>query len=165
MTDDEQRAQQFRRTVGRYATGVTVITTVVDGTDHAMTSNSFTSVSLEPLLVLFCVGQDSRFHDAVTASGIWGVSVLAQSARHHAQWFATRGRPLVGQFDSVEHRRGESGVPLLADALAWLECQTRQQVPAGDHTVIIGEVTHMPELPDLSDPLVYWTSEYRTAVT
>jgi len=162
MTADEQEAQDFRRTVGRYATGVTVITTVIDDVDHAMTSNSFTSVSLDPLLVLFCVERESRFHEAVTASGIWGVSVLARTARRHAAWFATRGRPLIGQFDAVEYHRGESGVPLLADAIAWLECQTLQQVPAGDHTVLIGEVTHLPALPDLRDPLVYWTSEYHT---
>lgn len=157
---DDHRVSAFRRTVGRYATGVTVITTVVDGVDHAMTSNSFTSVSLDPLLVLFCVEADSRFCEAVQASGVWGVSVLSTAGRRHAQWFATRGRPLVGQFDAVAHRRGTTGVPLLEDAIAWLECRTQQVVPAGDHFVVIGEVTALPDLPDLADPLLYWTSRY-----
>lgn len=158
--DADQLISRFRRTVGRYATGVTVITTVVDGVDHAMTSNSFTSVSLDPLMVLFCAERDSRFCEAVLQAGVWGVSVLSVTARRHAEWFATRGRPLVGQFDAVPSRRGESGVPLLAEAIAWLECRTRQVVDAGDHAVVIGEVTHLPDLPDLGDPLVYWTSRY-----
>jgi flavin reductase len=152
----------FRRTVGRYATGVTVVSTVVDGVDHAMTSNSFTSVSLDPLLVLFCVERESRFYEAVEASGRWGVSVLAESGRRHAQWFATRGRPLEGQFGAVPHHHGRSGVLLLDDAIAWLECQTTQFIPAGDHAIVVGEVTNIPPMPDLANPLVYWTSQYCT---
>lgn len=154
--------ERFRRTVGRYATGVTVITTVLDGVDHAMTSNSFTSVSLDPLLVLFCAERDARFHEAVLEAGVWGVSILTRDARRHAQWFATRGRPLIGQFGAAPHHRGTSGVPLLDEAIAWLECRTVAVHGAGDHDVIVGEVTHLPELPDLQDPLVYWTSGYHT---
>jgi flavin reductase len=155
-------AADFRRAVGRYATGVTVITTRLDGADHAMTANSFTSVSLDPLLVLFCAERESRFHEAVVESGQWGVSVLAQSGRRHAQWFATRGRPLIGQFANAPHRRGDTGVLLLDDAIAWLECTTVDVHRAGDHDIVVGSVTVLHELADLRDPLVYWTSQYCT---
>jgi flavin reductase (DIM6/NTAB) family NADH-FMN oxidoreductase RutF len=153
---------EFRRAVGRYATGVTVITTVVDGVDHAMTANSFTSVSLDPLLVLFCAERDSRFHEAVVESGIWGVSVLDASARRHAQWFATRGRPLIGQFANAPHHRGDNGVLLLDDALAWLECRTTDVHRGGDHDIVVGAVTTLHDLPASGNPLVYWQSGYCT---
>jgi flavin reductase len=159
VTIDES---DFRRAVGRYATGVTVITTKLDGADHAMTANSFTSVSLEPLLVLFCTERESRFHEAVLDTGQWGVSVLSSSGRRHAQWFASRGRPLIGQFTNAPHHRGETGVLLLDDAIAWLECSTVDVHRAGDHDIVVGSVTVLHDLPELGDPLVYWTSRYCT---
>ena len=104
----------FRRTAGRFATGVCAVTTRAAGIDHAMTVNTFTSVSLEPLLVLVCVEVEARFHDAVLDAGVWGVSVLDASARPVAEWLATRGRPLHGQLDRVPHHRGPvTGVALL----------------------------------------------------
>ena len=109
---------QFRRAVGRFATGICVVSTVADGLDHAMTVNAFTSVSLDPLLVLVCVETDSRFCDAVLTSGQWAVSVLDASARPAADWLATRGRPLPGQLDTVPHSRGPvTGSPVLEGVL------------------------------------------------
>lgn len=154
--------EAFRQSVSRYATGVTVVTTLADGADHAMTANSFTSVSLDPLLVLFCVERDARFREAVIASGHWGVSVLASTARRHAEWFATRGRPLIGQFANAPHHRGESGVILLDDAIAWLECETHAVHQAGDHDIVVGRVKVIHELPELRDPLVWWARSYCT---
>src|SRR3954452_11520966 len=84
---------EYRRVVGRFATGVTIVTTVADGMHHAMTVNSFTSVSLDPVLVLFCAEKISRFHDAVLQAGTWGVSVLGVEHEGLSRWFATRGRP------------------------------------------------------------------------
>ena len=104
-------AAEFRRAAGLFATGIAVVTTVVDGVDHAMTANSFTSVSLDPLLVLVCVERDTRFHDALLASGRWAVSVLDVSARDTAVWLATKGRPLEGQLDRVPHAGPRSPVP------------------------------------------------------
>ena len=155
------RSDLFRRAVGRYPTGVVVVTTVRDGFDHAMTANSFTSVSLEPLLVLVCVERDSRFHEAVLDAATWGVSVLADSAARHARWFATRGRPLVGQFAQVPHHRGlATGVALLDEAIAWLECRTLDVHPSGDHDVLVGEVLGEPRIRPEGRPLVYWASTY-----
>ena len=150
----------FRRAVGRYATGVTVVSTVADGLDHAMTANSFTSVSLDPLLVLVCVERDSRFHEAVLSAGLWGVSVLAEAAGRHARWFATRGRPLVGQFAQVPHHRGVTGAALLDESVAWLECRTTSVHEAGDHDILVGEVLAIPAVNREAAPLVYWASGY-----
>jgi flavin reductase len=152
----------FRRAVGRFATGVCVVSTVLDGRDHAMTANAFTSVSLDPLLVLVCVEQDARFHDAVLDAGFWGVSVLDERARAVAEWLATPGRPLLGQLAPVAHHRGPvTGVALADDSLATLECRTSAVHPAGDHVIVVGEVVGVGLAPEGHGPLVYHRSSYR----
>lgn len=150
----------FRRVVGSYATGVVVVTTVLDGVDHAMTANSFTSVSLDPLLVLFCSDRESRFHEAVMVTKTWGVSVLRAEARDHARWFANRGRQLQGQFDGVPHHRGSNGTPLVDESLAWLECTTEEVSPAGDHDIVIGRVTQL-RIAEPGAALIYWGGAFR----
>ncbi len=154
---------RFRLAMGRFATGVTVVTTRAGEHDHAMTANSLASVSLDPLLVLVCVENDSRFFDAVIDTGAWGVSVLPHRARPAAAWLATSGRPLHGQLDRIPHHRGGvTGVALLDDALATLECRTRQVVPAGDHHVLIADVVSI-DLSEHADPaLLYFRGRYRT---
>jgi flavin reductase (DIM6/NTAB) family NADH-FMN oxidoreductase RutF len=153
----------FRRAVGRFATGVCVVTTFADSHDHAMTANAFTSVSLEPLLVLVCVEQDARFHDAVLDAGCWGVSVLDHSTRAEAEWLATPGRPLVGQLDMVPHHRGAAtGVALLDHSLATLECVTHDVFPGGDHSIVVGRVISVGLADDVPPPLIYHRSTYRT---
>ncbi|MGN6612988.1 MAG: flavin reductase family protein [Angustibacter sp.] len=158
---DPSDVSRFRRAMARFATGVTVTTTVVDGIDHAMTASAFTSVSLDPLLVLICVEQDARFHDAVVEAGVWGVSVLDDTARVTSQWLATRGRPLHGQLDRVAHHRGPAtGVALLDQSLSTLECRTTAVHPGGDHSIVVGEVLSI-ELPDdPRAPLLYHRGGY-----
>ena len=152
----------FRRAVGRFATGVCVVSTVTGGRDHAMTANAFTSVSLDPLLVLVCVDEDARFHDAVVEAGEWGVSVLDERARGAAEWLATPGRPLVGQLDPVPHHRGPvTGVALVDTSLATLECRTTDIHAAGDHVIVVGEVVGVGLAPEGRRPLVYHRSSYR----
>ena len=91
----------FRRAAGQFASGIVVVSTSLDGAGHAMTVTAFTSVSLEPLLVLFCAEKIARFHDAVLAAGTWAVIVLGEDAEKTARWLATRGRPLDGQLDAM----------------------------------------------------------------
>ncbi|MGB8022185.1 MAG: flavin reductase family protein [Candidatus Nanopelagicales bacterium] len=159
----EPTPERFRRAASRYATGIAVVTTVADGIDHAMTANSFTTVSLDPLLALVCVERDSRFHEAVLAAGRWAVSFLpaGPQAEDTARWFAKRGRPLAGQFDRFAHRRGADGCLILSDALASLELRTVQVVPAGDHDVLIGLVTQVHDPAVDCDPTVYYSSKFR----
>lgn len=156
---------EFRAAMGRFATGVTVLTTFSAGHDHAMTANALTSVSMDPMLVLVCVEVEARFHDAITESGVWGISVLASGHRPVADWLSTQGRPLHGQLDRIAHRRGPvTGVALLEGALATIECRTTDIHPAGDHSIVVGEVVSLSTTAHPGEALVYYRSRY-TALT
>lgn len=151
----------FRRAMGRFATGVSVLTTCLDGVDHAMTANAITSVSLDPLLLLCCVEQEARFHDVVLETGVWGVNVLPAESRSHAAWFATRGRPVHGQLDRVAHHRGaETGVAVFDDVLTAVECRTTQVVEAGDHSIIIGAVVGLEVPAHAGEALTYYRGAF-----
>ena len=156
-------ALSYRRVVGRFATGVTVVTTRLSGEDHAMTCNSFTSVSLEPLLVLFCAEKIARFHDAVLTAGTWAVSVLTVEQEAASRRFAHRGRMLDGQFEGFPVNPGPvTSCVLLDGAAASLECRTVSTLDAGDHTVVLGEVVGLA-VPDAdAAPLLYFEGRYRT---
>ncbi len=154
---------EYRRVVGRFATGVTVVTTLLDGEHHAMTCNSFTSVSLQPLLVLFCPEKIARFHDAVLATGTWAVSVLSTVQTEASRHFAVRGRPLDGQFDEHPFRPGAvTGAAVLDGAIAALECRTVSTLDAGDHTVVLGEVLGLGLPHPEGAPLLYVEGRYRS---
>lgn len=151
----------YRQAIGRFASGVTVVTTFAGRHDHAMTANSVTSVSLDPVLMLVSVEQDSRWHEAVGESGVWGVSILGAAARGSAEWLATPGRPLHGQLDRIAHHRGSrTGVALLDDALATLECRTVAAHPAGDHTLVVGEVLAVDIPARVDAALVHFRGRY-----
>ena len=154
----------FRGALGRFASGVTVVSTTLDGVDHAMTVSAFSSVSLDPPLVLICSNKASRFHEAVTQSGVWGVSILAEESREASAWFSSRGRELEDQFAGFSYRRGGSGVPLLDDSLAWLECTTSSIHDGGTHAIMVGSVTGAGFREDVDDPLLYYRSHYGTII-
>jgi flavin reductase (DIM6/NTAB) family NADH-FMN oxidoreductase RutF len=163
----------FRRAAGQFPTGIVVVSTSLDGTSHAMTVSAFTSVSLEPLLVLFCAEKIARFHDAVLEAGYWAVSILDEEAEKTARWLATRGRPLDGQLDTIPHHPGPlTGAPILDSALAAMECRTTAVHFGGDHSIVVGEVLGVTE-PVKRDgvkgdgevgggnPLIYHSGHYR----
>lgn len=164
MTETQIDDRAFRDALGRFASGVTVVTTVLDGVDHAMTASAFTSVSLAPPQVLVCSHRTSRFHEAVLESGLWGVSILAESGMEASAWFADRGRPLEDQLAGIAHHRGPSGVALLDNALAWLECRTSAVHDGGDHSIIVGDVIGAAVTDGADDPLLYYRSHYGTIV-
>jgi flavin reductase (DIM6/NTAB) family NADH-FMN oxidoreductase RutF len=151
----------FRRAAGQFASGIVVVTT---RGGHAMTVSAFTSVSLDPPLVLFCAEKIARFHDAVLAEGSWAVSILAEDDEKTARWLATRGRPLDGQLDGVGHHPGPvSGAPVLDEALAVLECRTTAVHDGGDHSIVVGQVEAVagPADPSTRGPLVHYSGAYR----
>lgn len=154
----------FRAALGRFGSGVTVVSTVHDGVDHLMTASAFSSVSLDPPMVLVCSHRTSRFHEAVMASGTWGVSILTEGAMKTSAWFAHRGRPLDEQLVGIAHHRGRSGVALLDEALGWLEVRTHAVHDGGDHSIIVGEVIGADVLEGADDPLMYYRSHYGTMV-
>lgn len=153
--------EAYRRAAGCFTTGVTIVTTHVDGVDHAMTVNAFTSVSLEPLRVLFCAEKIARFHESVLRAGSWAVSVLSQDGEEASRWFATRGRPLAGQLDRWKHSAGpRTSAPVLADALAVMECRTHAVYDGGDHNIVLGDVLDVAAPNPGSAPLLYYQGGY-----
>lgn len=141
--------------MAHFPNGVVVITTVQDGMDHAMTANSFTSVSLDPPLVLFCVQKDSRFHAAIEQVDTWVVNFLSDRQADVAMWFAERGRPLETQMDVVGHTRSASGVPVLDGTYGHLECRTEVRYDGGDHTIVVGRVEAIVQAEVQPPPLLY----------
>lgn len=153
---------EFRRAVSLFTSGVTVVTTRSRGADHAMTANSFTSVSLEPPLALICVRRTARFHAAVLDSGLWSVSVLGSDQENAARFFALSGRSIEGQFEGWPHHCGSTnGIPVLSSAIAGLDCRTVAVHDGGDHSIIVGEVREVTASEVDCDPLVFFNSGYR----
>ncbi|WP_436632369.1 flavin reductase family protein [Actinomadura kijaniata] len=136
--------QGLRKAFGAFATGVTVVT--VGGDDpHGMTANSFTSVSLDPPLVLICVRRDAVMHDILGRAGHFGVSVLSGGQEAAARHFADRSRDLgAAEFESVDWLPGPlTGVPLLSGALVGFECEVWRSHDGGDHTIFLGRLLSM----------------------
>jgi len=149
--------QEFRRVLGHFAAGVTIITTVGDdGKPYGLTATAFTSVSLEPPLVLVCVDKRSESHPHFHASGVFAVNFLAVDHEHLSRRFAVSGGE---KFDDVAIRYGTTGAPVLVDALGHLECRTVEVIEGGDHTIFLGQV----EAADAREgsPLVYFRGAYQ----
>ena len=128
-----------------------------------MTVNSLASVSLSPLLVLFCADKAARFHHEVLAAGQWAVSVLGVEEQAASRWFATRGRRDEARLGGHPTVSGPvTGLPLFPGAIASLECRTWKTVEAGDHTVIFGEVLGVDVPAERQPPLLYYESGYRS---
>ncbi|RCG25369.1 flavin reductase [Sphaerisporangium album] len=149
-------AKTLRRAFGAFATGVTVVTTGGE-VPHAMTANSFTSVSLDPPLLLVCVDRGALMHQYLSASRYFGVSVLASHQEAEALHFADRHRTLgAAQFERVDWHPGHlSGVPLLSGTLAGFECEMWRAYDGGDHTIFIGEVLNLHQPTDREALLVF----------
>jgi len=159
--DNGQASTQLRDIFGMFATGVTVVTAIGPTGAHGMTANSFTSVSLRPPLVLVCVLRSARMHQAILDGRSFGVSVLSSGQRPLAQYFAHR-RPADGQeFDVVDWRPGAStAVPIIAGALAWMECRLDSVYDGGDHSIFLGAVLDLGRSAD-TDALLFFGGEYR----
>jgi flavin reductase (DIM6/NTAB) family NADH-FMN oxidoreductase RutF len=147
----------FRRALGQFAAGVTVVTTR-DGKGRSLglTVTAFASVSLEPPLVLVCVDHRSETHAGFRHAGLFGVSILAEGQEEVSRRFAGGG---AGKFKGVDLEKGETGVPLIPGALAHLECRVSATHLAGDHTIYVGEVVSARVRP--GRPLLYHDRDYR----
>ncbi|MEV7727468.1 flavin reductase family protein [Streptomyces sp. NPDC087917] len=131
----------LREVMSRFATGVTVLS-VGGESIHGMTANAFTSVSLTPPTVLVSIAHSAVMYRAITSAGHFGVSIMGAGQEGLARFFADKKRPLgPAQFTGIDWERGErTGAPLLAGALAWLECEVTEAHDSGDHTLFIGTV-------------------------
>lgn len=140
MSAPTPTGDDLRAVMRNWAAGVAVATTYAGERDHAVTVNSFTSVSLDPPLALVCIGRTSRFAAPVRESGTWAINVLPAEAEDLATGLARRGGPPGPVFEGVAHHRGVTGAALLDDALATLECRTVAIHPGGDHDIVVGAV-------------------------
>jgi flavin reductase (DIM6/NTAB) family NADH-FMN oxidoreductase RutF len=151
----------FRRAMGSFAIGVTVSTVDQSCEVHGMTANAFTSVSLEPLLVLVCVDHHARTHTDLHARKRFGVNVLGEQQRAISEFYA---RPPQLQRSAEEEAgarfdRTAHGTPVLHGALAYLECRLHTAQDAGDHTIFIAEVEDVVVRD--GDPLLFFRGTYR----
>jgi flavin reductase (DIM6/NTAB) family NADH-FMN oxidoreductase RutF len=155
-------SREYRDAVGMFATGITVVTARAGGFGHGMTANSFTSVSLDPLLVLVCVERDAVMRKAIDEVGAFAVSVLAGDQEDLARYFSDPGRPMgMAQFVPLAWRPAPvTGAPLLDGALAWLECEVERAVDGGDHLVYLAGVLAV-ERGAGAAPLLYFGGDYR----
>ncbi|MFQ5966608.1 MAG: flavin reductase family protein [Acidimicrobiia bacterium] len=150
-------ARDFRDMLGNFATGVVVVTGLHDDNPVGFSVNSFTSVSLEPPLVLFCIARESTTWPKIRASGVFAVNVLTEQQEDLCRTFASPG---LERFDGVAWSQAPSGSPILDEALAWLDCTTDAVHPGGDHEIVLGRVAAMG-LPDATrQPLIFYRGSY-----
>jgi flavin reductase (DIM6/NTAB) family NADH-FMN oxidoreductase RutF len=148
---------EYKDTLRKFATGVTLVTVASGGQVHGMTASSFASLSLDPPLVLVCLEKGSRTRAMVVESEAFAVNVLSAAQEGIAQAFSTSGPK---SFESIAHHPGRSDVPLLDDAIAWIQCDVRNIVDGGDHDIVIGEVVECANAE--GSPLLYFDRHYRS---
>ena len=153
----EQALRAFRACLGQYATGVTVVTcSAADGHPCGITANSFSSVSLEPPLVLWNIARSSNSLEAYLEAKDFAIHILTEDQQPLSAHFAKSDHTL---FDDIDFSRSDAGVPLLRDCLAVFECSTHAIFDAGDHHIIVGRVDRFRW--DRADPLLFFSGSYR----
>jgi flavin reductase (DIM6/NTAB) family NADH-FMN oxidoreductase RutF len=153
---------EFRRAMGCFATGVTIITVDLDGEVHGMTANAVASVSLDPLLVLVCVDHTARTHAHLHAKKRFGVNILCEDQRAISEYYASPARTheRAEQEAGARFDRTAQGTAILHGALAYLECKLQTAEDAGDHTIFIAEVEDV--IVRQGKPLLFFRGKYRT---
>jgi flavin reductase (DIM6/NTAB) family NADH-FMN oxidoreductase RutF len=153
-------AGDFRKAMGCFATGVTVITVDQEGEVHGMTANAFTAVSLDPVLVLVCVDHRARTHAHLHARKRFGVNVLRRDQQTVSEYYARSAElPQHPETAGARFDRTAQGTPVLQGALVYLECRLHSTLSAGDHTIFIAEVEEVVVRD--GEPLLYFRSQYR----
>jgi flavin reductase (DIM6/NTAB) family NADH-FMN oxidoreductase RutF len=154
-------SKEFRSTVGAFATGVTVVTTRGEQHAYGMTANAFSSVSLDPPLILVCAISPSEGADHIERNGVFAVNILGEEQEPISRYFSSRDRPRGRDaFRDVAHRLGTTGSPILDGVVGYLDCRVHADHDAGDHQIFIGEVLELGFQED-SKPLLFHGGQYR----
>jgi flavin reductase (DIM6/NTAB) family NADH-FMN oxidoreductase RutF len=157
MSNDNIDPRAFRDAMGCFASAVTVVSTRTDqGQAVGMTVNSFNSVSLDPPLILFCLGREATNHDHLLAAGRFAVSILRRDQDKISNGFAADG---ANFFRTLEPEISGMGNPLVPGALAVFDCETEAVHDGGDHVIVIGRVNELRHDPH-GDPLLYYRGRY-----
>jgi len=153
-------AAEFRKAMGCFATGVTIITLDLEGEVHGMTANAFASVSLDPLLLLVCVDHSARTHAHMHAKKRFGVNILSEQQRVISEYYARpeHTHERAEEEAGARFERTAKGTPILHGALAYLECRLQSAEEAGDHTIFIAEVEDVVVRP--GEPLLFFRGKY-----
>jgi len=155
---DQIDSREFRRISGLFATGVTVVTTRVGENVHGMTANAFTSLSLDPLLIIVCVDRRARMHPLIHQAGHFAVNFLHEGQEAIARNFAGQPQENIGEmlrFSTDDH------APVILGCLASMRCDVHEIVDGGDHAIVVGRVTELIRGDVGAHPLVYFGGQYR----
>ena len=149
-------SKEQRRIMGKFATGVTVISTVVDGETWGMTANAVTSLSLDPPLVLVAIVRDSQSHEKVKQAGCFAMNILSADQEELSNRYAFSGPK---DFSGLATETAETGAPILSGAIGYVDCRLVEILPGGDHDIFIGEIV----AGDANDgqPLLYFDGGYK----
>lgn len=162
MATSEAESKRFRDVIGRFATGVTVVTLHDGEQPIGMTANAVSSLSLDPLLILFCVDKGASAYDALASAEEFAVNLLALEQRELSGFFATTGRGEDGDaMGGFSYREGMTGAPLLDGTLGWFDCRPWARYEGGDHTIVVGEVVDFQLAQPDGDPLLFFGGGYR----
>jgi flavin reductase (DIM6/NTAB) family NADH-FMN oxidoreductase RutF len=154
------RIAPFKRAAGRFASGVTIVTTRNQRHVSGITCSSFVSLSLNPLLISVSVHAASPFLAEVRSAGSFAVSVLASDQQHVSRYFSTRGRGrAVERFPTVRTDVMDTGAPVVHSCLSWFDARLHTVLPGGDHQILVGEVVAAGGADGA--PLLYWAGDYR----
>ncbi|MFK7867375.1 MAG: flavin reductase family protein [Alphaproteobacteria bacterium] len=155
---------KLRASFGKFATGVTIVSAISKaGKPVGFTANSFTSVSLDPALLLVAIGKDNKLHEVFETAAHFAISILQQNQQTISNQFAN---PNGMRFEALENDGGLSpyigpfGLPLIPDALAWFCCESERVIEAGDHSLLIGKILQHGEAQASNAPLIYWNGQY-----
>lgn len=154
-------SKEFRSALGAFATGVTIVTS--QGAEHAygMTANAFSSVSLDPPLILICVISGTEGARTIAANGVFAVNILSADQEPLSRYFSSRDRPRgADAFAAIAHRSVATGSPILDGVAGYLDCRLAQSHQAGDHEIFIGEVLGIGHDP-AAEPLLFHAGRYR----
>jgi flavin reductase (DIM6/NTAB) family NADH-FMN oxidoreductase RutF len=147
---------QFRQVLGQFVTGVTIITATDGDEPVGVAANSFTSVSLDPPLVLFCVGRTSTTWPRIERARRFAVNILGEHQEDLSKLFATRG---ADRFGAVEWHTGVGGSPVLHEVIAYLDCEFWAEYDGGDHIIVVGRVLDLGVTHE-AGPLVFYQGHY-----
>ena len=147
--------------MGRFATGITIVSTQVNGRSYGFTANSFASVSLEPPMILCCIQNESSFIDHLKTTKKFAISILNDEQIDTSNLFANPCIDSIERFSIQEHEMSPLGNPIIFNSLTWIDCQLSELYKVGDHHVCIGTVHHMSTKAINGNPLLYYSGGYR----
>lgn len=154
-------SRTFRDVMGKFATGVTIVTVQDENVPHGMTVNSFTSVSLDPILVLICLDKDSTTTEMLNRTGRFTVNILTAEQVELARRFAESGNER-NRFDGVDYTLSDEGTPVLHGVSGSMTCKVKDTVEGGDHFIFIGEVVDLEHAFGDHRPLIYYRGNFKS---